>query len=75
MLPNIQTIYELSEKLRIAVIKTLGLDEKEKVFAGNEEKLFLFVLFENLPDSDHPTSTKIYDYKNVTNYRMVDIWS
>ena len=75
MLPNSHQLNIMSEQLRKAVVITLGLKDSEQVFIGNEEKLFLFALFQNMPDSDHPTSIKISDYKNLTYFRMIDIWS
>jgi len=75
MLPSYQELNVMSEQLRKSVVYTLALEEKEQVFIGNEEKLFLFSLFQNMPDSDHPTSVKIRDYKNLTYFRMIDIWS
>ena len=75
MIPDNNTLEKISEKLRLAVIATLGLDETEQVFVGNEEKLFLLALFQNMPDSGHPTSVKISNYKDITYFRMIDIWS
>ena len=42
MQPDNNELDEMSEKLRKAVVSTLNLDEKEKVFVGNEEKMFLY---------------------------------
>jgi hypothetical protein len=65
----------LSVKLAKSVASTLGLEEKERVFVGNEEKLFLLAVFQNMPDSNHQTSVKIVNYKNRTLFRMMDIWN
>jgi len=75
MLPTNHELDIISEKLRRAVVATLGLKETEQVFVGNEEKLFIFALFQSMPDSDHSTSVKISNYEDLTYSRMIDIWS
>ena len=75
MMPTNHELDIISEKLRRAVVATLGLKETEQVFVGNEEKLFIFALFQSMPDSDHSTSVKISNYEDLTYSRMIDIWS
>ena len=65
-MPNIEEIFEISEKLRMAVIATLNLQENEQVFVGNEEKLFLYALFQYMPSSSHPNTIKITNPKELT---------
>jgi len=74
-MPNIEEIFEISEKLRMAVIATLNLQENEQVFVGNEEKLFLYALFQYMPSSSHPNTIKITNPKELTFFRMMDVWS
>ncbi len=74
MLPNNHELDIMSEKLRRAVVATLSLKEAEKVFVGNEEKMFLYALFQHMPNSSHPTAVKIKNYKELTFYKMMDIW-
>ena len=61
MLPSYEKLNILSEKLRKSIIATMGLDENDQIFIGNEEKLFLFTLCRRIPDSNHPTRVKILD--------------
>jgi hypothetical protein len=75
MQPDNNELDEMSEKLRKAVVSTLNLDEKEKVFVGNEEKMFLYGLFQHMPSSSHKTTVKIQNYKELTYHRMMDMWS
>ena len=65
---------EMSENLRQAVILTLSLGKKERVFVGNEERMFLYALLQRFPDSNHKTSLKIFDYSEITNHNFHDIW-
>jgi len=75
MLPSNQDLDLMSEQLRKAVVATLALEKEEQVFVGNEEKLFLFSLFQHMPNSDHLTTVKIKNYKDLTYHRMIDIWN
>jgi len=72
MQPDNKELDEMSEKLRQAVVSTLNLGEK-KVFIGNEEKMFLYALFQHMPSSSHKTAVKIQNYKELTFHRMMDI--
>jgi len=74
MLPNNHELDIMSEKLRRAVVATLSLKEAERVFVGNEEKMFLLALFQHMPNSSHPTTVKIKNHKELTFYKMMDIW-
>jgi hypothetical protein len=74
MLPNNHVLDIMSEKLRRAVVATLSLKEAERVFVGNEEKMFLLALFQHMPNSSHSTAVKIKNYKELTFYKMMDIW-
>jgi len=65
---------ELSDKLRRAVGLTLKLDTDEKIFVGNEERMFLFALIQRLPGYSHKTARSINNYSQVTNYNFHDVW-
>jgi hypothetical protein len=63
----------ISEKIRAAIIKTIGLKDDEKVFIGNEAQLFLLLIFQKMPDSAHPTSVKFSNYQDQVYFKMLDI--
>jgi hypothetical protein len=75
MLPSYQELNIISEKLRKAVVATLNLKATDRVFAGNEEKMFLYSLMLHMPNSQHKTTVKIKDHKEITLYKMIDIWN
>jgi len=74
MLSDINELELMCEKLRKAVVATLDLKENEKVFVGNEEKLFLYGLSTYMPDSLHLTTIKIKNHKELTYHTMMDLY-
>jgi hypothetical protein len=74
MLSDINELEIMCEKLRKALVATLDLKKNEKVFVGNEEKMFLYGLSTYMPDSLHLTTIKIKNYKELTYHTMMDLW-
>lgn len=65
---------EFSEKLRRAVCLTLKLNIEEKVFVGNEERMFLYILIQKLWGTPHFKARPINNLSHITNYNFYDIW-
>ena len=65
---------ECSGKLRRAVSLTLKLDTDEKIFVGNEERMFLYALIQRFWGTPHVKERPIKNFINITNYNFYDIW-
>ena len=67
----------ISEELRLAVIRVLGLRDSEVLFIGNEEKLFLLQLIKRIDKNTitaSGTDLSLHNFKEKTFNRMYDIW-
>lgn len=71
---NNELLDEFSDKLRRAVGLTLKLDIDEKIFVGNEERMFLYALIQRFWGTPHVKPRPINNYNQVTNYNFYDIW-
>tara|TARA_B110000008_G_C16945984_1_gene554469 strand:- start:409 stop:1743 length:1335 start_codon:yes stop_codon:yes gene_type:complete len=74
MEPSNKLLDEFSDKLGQAVALTLKLGADEKIFVGNEERMFLYALLQRLPDYSLKTSKGIQNSSQVTNHNFHDIW-
>lgn len=74
MEPSNELLDEFSDKLRRAVCLTLKLDTDEKIFVGNEERMFLYALIQRVSGYPHKIASPINNYSHVTNYNFYDVW-
>ena len=64
---------EFSDKLGRAVGLTLKLDTDEKIFVGNEERMFLYALIQRFWGTPHVKKRPIKNFIDITKNRRAEI--